>query len=412
MASKVTSVRDARAASSTSGRIDEASLIGLHVGDRYRLRELIGEGGMGGVFRAEQLATGRLVALKLLHPELAHIDYVARRFEREAQVASRLSHPNIVDVFDFGESNGHLYIAMELLAGTSLGDAIARGAFARGNATLFGRARRLLAGHSHLSGIPPTIAIVRQVLAALEHAHARGVVHRDLKPDNIMLLPPRDDSSPAHVKLLDFGIAKLADEAPRGGKPLTQAGVPLGTPEYMSPEQAAGDATDARSDLYACGIILYEMLTGRLPFEAESAVRLLSMQITAVPPPPRAVAPDAHIPAALEEVVLRALAKKREDRFDSATELLHALDDAVAAASPSGDAPSGAPAARAPRYGHPRSRRIVVGALALGLAAFVLADHHGAAAPAPVVAAAPIAADAGKRLERTRVERLRKPHAR
>ncbi|HEX9100660.1 MAG TPA: hypothetical protein VF997_00585, partial [Polyangia bacterium] len=161
-----------------------------------------------------------------------------------------------------------------------------------------------------------------------------------------------------------------------------------------------------------CGIILYEMLTGRLPFEAESAVRLLSMQITAAPPPPRAVAPDAHIPAALEQVVLRALAKRREDRFDSATELLHALDDAVAAASPSGEAPSGAPAARAPRYGHPRSRRIVVGALALGLAAFVLADHHGAAAPAPVVAAAPIAADAGKRLERTRVERLRKPHAR
>ncbi len=383
MAQKVTSVRVANAASSRDGKIDEASLVGMHVGDRYRLRELIGQGGMGGVFRAEQLASSRIVALKLLHPELAHIEYVARRFEREAQVASRLSHPNIVEILDYGESNGHLYIAMELLVGASLGDVIARGDFVRGG-SVFGRARRFVAGPPRLARQASTLAIVRQVLMALEHAHARGVVHRDLKPDNIMLLPPRSDSEPAYVKLLDFGIAKLADDAPRGAKPLTQAGVPLGTPEYMSPEQAAGDATDARSDLYSCGVILYEMLTGRLPFEASSAVQLLSMQITAVPAPLRSVAPDAQISEALEQLVLRALAKRREERFASATEMLRALDDAVGAPAAPGDA---APADAPSRYGQPRRRRVLVAAAACALAALVLSDHHHAAPVADVAVA-------------------------
>jgi serine/threonine-protein kinase len=330
MASRSTKSRGARAASSTDGRIDEASLVGMRLGERYRLLELIGEGGMGGVFRAAELATGRVVALKLLHPELAHIEYVARRFEREARVASGLSHPNIVEVFDHGEANGHLYLAMELLGGSSLSELLARGELGVGGKGIVGRARRwMTARRAPTDRIAHTIAIMRQVLEALEHAHGRGVVHRDLKPDNIMLVPSRSDGAIAEVKLLDFGIAKLADEAP-GQKPLTQAGIPLGTPHYMSPEQAAGDTTDERSDLYSCGVILYEMLTGRPPFDAPSTVQLLSMQVTAPPQPLRAIAPTAQIPEALERVVMRALAKRPDDRFDSAKQMRRALAGEVA----------------------------------------------------------------------------------
>ena len=376
-----TTTREARAASPLDGRLDGRSLIGMHVGDRYRLLELIGEGGMGGVFRAEQLGTRRIVALKLLHPELAHIEYVARRFEREAQAASRLSHPNIVEVLDFGESSGHLYLAMELLVGESLADAIARGDLGGGRPGALGRIGRLVAARPPSSRVAQTIAIMRQVLAALEHAHARGVVHRDLKPDNIMLLPPVDDAAPAHVKILDFGIAKLADDAPAGAKPLTQAGIPLGTPHYMSPEQAAGDATDARTDVYACGVILYEMLTGRPPFDAPSAVQLLSMQVTATPEPLRRAAPKAQIPEAVERVVLRALEKRREDRFASAAELRDALEAAGGGAARRHALPGR-------RYGQPRWLRVVAGTVAIAGALTVLFDHHASSA-APAVAAAP-----------------------
>jgi serine/threonine-protein kinase len=369
MASKTTIARGGGA--TASGKIDGPSLVGMRLGDRYRLLELIGSGGMGGVFRAEQLATGRIVALKLLHPELAHIEYMARRFAREAKAASRLSHPNIVAILDYGELEGHLYLAMELLTGQSLTDCIARGDLGRGQETVSGRLRRFFRRRPPPLRVAHTVAIMRQVLTALEHAHKRGVVHRDLKPDNIMLLPSSDGSAP-QVKLLDFGIAKVGDDAPTSSK-LTQAGVPLGTPHYMSPEQAAGESTDARSDLYSCGVILYEMLTGRPPFDAPSMVQLLSMQVTATPEPLRAVAPLAEISEAVERVVLRALEKRPEDRFASAAALKKALERALSARP--GDAPSDDDEVIDLRaYG--RWAELRMRALIIGLGTLVLLEHH------------------------------------
>jgi serine/threonine-protein kinase len=344
----------------------------MRLGDRYQLLELIGEGGMGGVFRAQQLDSGRIVALKLLHPELAQNEYIARRFEREANAASRLSHPNIVEVIDFGAMRGHSFLAMELLTGRSLADLIALGDPAARAPGLWARARRLLGSAVGATprgrvSIEHTLAIMRQVLDGLGHAHGRGVVHRDLKPDNIMLLPSPNGRE--QVKLLDFGIAKVGDDLKPGAKPLTQAGVPLGTPHYMPPEQAAGETTDARSDLYACGVILYEMLTGHCPFDGNSTVDILSKQLTAVPEPLRARAPEAAIPEALERVVLRALAKRPKDRYASAAELRRALDAAVGVAD-----------ARAPA----RRRRTAAAALAVSVAALgvfaarAVVEHHAA----------------------------------
>ncbi len=275
------------------------------VGDRYRILEVIGTGGMGAVYRAEHVLMKKIVALKLLHPELGRIEEVARRFEREAQSVSRLSHVGIIQVSDFGRTpEGVLFLVMEHLPGESLAAALTR-------------ERRL--------PVARAVGIMSQVLSALEHAHSHGVVHRDLKPDNIMLTRRQDLSQLDAVKILDFGIAKLTDDAPASGQPLTQAGVVFGTPWYMSPEQAMGEVTDARSDLYSCGVILYELLTGRRPFEAEQLVQIVSMHLTMDPVPPSQAAPDAHIPIEVERAVLRAMAKNRDERFASATEFLAAL---------------------------------------------------------------------------------------
>ena len=292
--------------------MNDTSLIGCNLGDRYRLLELIGDGGMGQVFRAERLATGHIVAIKLLHSEFSAVEQVVRRFEREAKVTTRLSHPNIVKMFEFGEWNGRLFLAMELLPGTSLAQLI------KSPDTVASRFT-----------VKRTMAIIAPVLAALDYAHTLGVVHRDMKPDNIMVSPPRGLLSRERVRLLDFGIAKLGDDREANGRKLTQVGLILGTPDYMSPEQAAGQQADVRSDLYSCGVILYEMLAGRRPFVADSNLAVLSMHLNAAPPPLRAIAADARIPAALERVVLRALAKRPEERFQSARELREALEMAA-----------------------------------------------------------------------------------
>jgi len=287
--------------------MEAASLVGSSLADRYRLLEVIGEGGMGRVFLAEEVGTGRPVAVKLLHPEFADVDQVVQRFEREGKVTTQLTHPHIVKVIEFGEWNGRLFLAMELIPGKSLKELIDRGGGKRG--------RRLTVRNA--------LAIMRPVLDALEYAHDRGVVHRDLKPENIMVTPGHGASE--SVKLLDFGIAKLGKHSERATQKLTQQGLVLGTPGYMSPEQAIGQEADVRSDLYSVGVILYQMLSGRRPFEADSDLDVMVMQLNAQPKPLRDVAPDAAIPPGLDQLVLRLLARQPAQRFQSARELRQEL---------------------------------------------------------------------------------------
>jgi serine/threonine-protein kinase len=282
--------------------------IGTVVGDRYRIVSRIGVGGMGAVYRAEHTMMRRDLAIKVLLPELGGKEEFARRFEREAESASRLDHPNIITVTDFGHTpEGSLFLVMEFLAGESLTRAIKGGP------------------------MPPARAlhIIRQILRALDHAHAAGVVHRDLKPDNIMLI--ERDGQRDFVKILDFGIAKVT-EPMSGGQALTQAGVIFGTPEYLSPEQALGEAVDARADIYAAGVMLYEMLAGRRPFESDDKVKIISMHLAHAPPRMRDTNPAVDLPIPLEQAVLQALEKSRDHRFATAAAFLQALDDAEAAA--------------------------------------------------------------------------------
>jgi len=284
--------------------------IGTVVGERYRIVSRIGIGGMGAVYRAEHTMMRRDLAIKVLLPELSGKEEFARRFEREAESASRLDHPNIITVTDFGRTaEGSLFLAMEFLAGTSLGAAISGGPMPAGRA----------------------LAIMRQILRALDHAHAAGVVHRDLKPENIMLI--ERDGNREFVKILDFGIAKVT-EPQSGREALTQAGVIFGTPEYLSPEQALGEAVDARADIYAAGVILFEMLAGRRPFESEDKVKIISMHLAHAPPRIREVSPSVEVPIPLEQAVLQAMEKSRDNRFSSAAAFLQALEDAEAPLDP------------------------------------------------------------------------------
>jgi eukaryotic-like serine/threonine-protein kinase len=288
------------------------------VAGRYRLGDKLGRGGMGAVWEAEHVATGRRVALKTLLPGFGRIPEIAKRFEREARATSVLSHPNIVGVIDFGDDeDGGLFLVLERVRGRPLSDLISEG-----------------------QRLPPARAfhIVRQVLEALAHAHAAGVVHRDLKPENIMLLDADDtDDTPDRVKLLDFGIAKLVGDAEAleaGEERLTQAGVAFGTPTYMSPEQALGEEVDARADLYAVGIILYELLAGRPPFQSEDKVAILRLHVAVDPPPLAETAPDLVVPPAVQGLLDRVLAKRPGERPTDAVTLLAELDAAIAPPSP------------------------------------------------------------------------------
>jgi tRNA A-37 threonylcarbamoyl transferase component Bud32 len=255
---------------------------------KYRVESLLGEGGMGRVYRATQLSLDKTVCLKVLRKEVAKDTDTQARFQREARAASRLNHPNSIQVMDFGATDeGELYLTMEFVKGQDLQQVLSK---------QYPLAEKRVA---HIMG---------QVLDALEEAHAQHVIHRDLKPENIMVAEMRGD--PDFVKVLDFGIAKIQD----GGAQtkLTQAGLVCGTPEYMSPEQARGLELDARSDLYSAGVILYQMVTGTLPFTAENPIGYVTAHLTDVPESP--VKRRADLSKGLSELIERTLSKDRNAR--------------------------------------------------------------------------------------------------
>jgi len=298
--------------------------VGEVLAGRFRIEELVGQGGMGKVFRARHLALDRQVCLKVLRSSLLEDPTVVGRFEREAMAASRLNHPNSIQVLDFGRnpSDGSLYIVMEHVQGKDL--------------------RELLRDEWP---IPEgrLCHILAQVLAALGEAHARNVIHRDLKPENIMLEQRRND--PDFVKVLDFGIAKILDSDLPG---LTRSDVVCGTPQYMAPEQATGAQLDARCDLYAVGVILYQLATGQLPFDGPNAMDVLTRQVNDPPIPPRKREPRAQISREMEALILRVLSKDPAARPQSAEEFRRLLLALPAAA---GQRAAGEAEARTPARG-------------------------------------------------------------
>lgn len=283
----------------------EDPLIGQTLAGKYRIEELIKSGGMGSVYRGKHVLMDKTVAIKVLRPSLAGDDAVVARFSREAKAASKISHPHAVNVTDFGEAeNGVVFLVMEYLDGRTLKEIISK------EAPL---------------ALDRVIEIVRQVAGALDVAHSQGVVHRDLKSENIMLVHHNGDE---WAKVLDFGIAKIRQPEGAHDTEITQANLVVGTPQYMSPEQCSqSGGLDARSDIYSLGIILYEMLAGRVPFTGESATAIMMKQVQDAPPSILSVRSD--LPAAVDGVIKRALAKQPIDRFQSAGELAGSLSEAA-----------------------------------------------------------------------------------
>jgi serine/threonine-protein kinase len=279
-------------ADQTVAAVSPDPLFGLVLDEKYRLDARLGEGGMGTVYRAAHLLIDRPVAVKLLHPRFVEDEAAQQRFRREARAAGRLQHPNAVTVTDFGSTaDGYVYLVMELLEGRTLRDVLSTEA-------------PLAPGHA--------VELMSQIAAAVEAAHEAGVIHRDLKPGNIFVVQRK--GSPPVLKVLDFGIAKLAAESTdeSDSKNLTQTGVMIGTPRYMSPEQCDGERLTPASDVYSLGIILYEMLTGATPFNGPTPLAVALQHSSKPPRPPRELMPS--IPAEFEQVVLHALAKSPAER--------------------------------------------------------------------------------------------------
>ncbi len=278
----------------------QEALVGRTIAGKYCLESLVGQGAMGEVYRARQTTLGTTLAIKVLHRQLAGEPMFAARFLREAQAASRVDHPSSMRVIDFGEEpDGLLYIAMEYVNGKTLA--------------------KIIDEESPLP-VARIVDIACQALAALAVAHDLGVIHRDLKPENIMVQGGQDDEGRTHdiVKVCDFGVAKLLEGGSRGPS-VTAEGVVVGTPEYMSPEQARGEALDARSDIYAMGVLLFHMMTGKVPFDSSTAFGTAFMHVNDEPTRPRLLNPS--VDARLEAICLHAMRKRREDRYASAREL-------------------------------------------------------------------------------------------
>jgi serine/threonine-protein kinase len=285
------------------------------LGGQFQVLEKIGTGGMGSVYKASQPAMNRTVAIKILHPKLAGRKDLTSRFRREARAMSQLTHPNTVKVFMYGEleEDGSLYIVMEMLEGKNLNQTVRK------------------------EGPLPSdraIPVLIQVCGALQEAHDLGIVHRDLKPENIFLC--RQGGLVDYPKVLDFGLAKVTERQMQPGSViLTQEGMVFGTPEFMSPEQAQGKTLDARSDIYSLAVILYEVLTGKLPFSARTPMEYIQKHVMEPAIPLNDRVPERKFPKGLEEVLGRALAKKRDERFQTAADFAESLRPfgGVAAAS-------------------------------------------------------------------------------
>jgi serine/threonine protein kinase/formylglycine-generating enzyme required for sulfatase activity len=280
------------------------SLIGKTLGS-YRIETLLGEGGMGAVYRATDMDLQRPVALKVMHAHYASQPQFRQRFIQEARSAASLNHANIVSIYHFSPPDGPLYIAMEYVPGGTLNDYLRRAQQ---------KGRRL--------DLREALPLMAQVADALDYAHRLGIVHRDIKPSNILLrpleLPDRESDPPLRAQIADFGLAKL-----RYGGVETQTGAFMGTLAYMSPEQCLGNELDGRSDEYALGVILYQLATGRLPFEIETPTEAVAKHVYEAPPDPRLV--NSELPPALEEILLKALAKTPDERFATAGELAQTL---------------------------------------------------------------------------------------
>ena len=338
-------------------RCEGDTLLGTTIAGRFTILGRLGKGSMGAVYRARQAAVGRDVALKIVRRDRAYDSETKARFEREARAISSLSSPHTITAFDFGESeDGSWFLAMEMLDGESVGDRLRRE----------GRIEW-----------PDAVRFACEALKSLAEAHAKGIVHRDLKPDNLFLVRlPESDARRELCKVLDFGIAKWQSgtEAPIDQLE-TQAGTVFGTPRYMSPEQAQGNALDARSDLYSLGVLLFQMLSGKAPFTDDDAVVVMARHIKDEPPLFIEVAPELSIPLPLERVVRRALRKAPADRPQSAAEMSAELEEVaqLVRAQSSGPLPVLAPPAVLTRPFH--SNWVLVGAalVAVVLAGLVVA---------------------------------------
>ncbi|HEU5049010.1 MAG TPA: serine/threonine-protein kinase [Gemmatimonadales bacterium] len=279
------------------------SLSGTLLDDRYDIGQKIGEGGMSWVYEAIERGTGQNLAIKVLPPRLTRDRDSTERLRREAGIATRFDHPNVCPILRLGETkDGILYVVMPYLAGETLGD-------------YENRVREI--------PLEEGIAILMQVCHGLQHAHDRGVVHRDLKPENVMLVPEGIVGESRRAVVMDFGLAKERAAGVDVAR-LTQTGIVLGTPEFMSPEQIRGRTLDGRSDVYALGVLAFELFTGELPFTGKNAQEMMVARLRGLPRPLRSVRPD--LPARLEAVINRALALEADDRYQSMEEFATALD--------------------------------------------------------------------------------------